>query len=275
MQPSQSIEFYLRFLNQQLDLVREMIEGVLSVLPDSAQAMKVQAAQAAESGVDGLLKGLSKEDRPRWANQLHQALRQYLQVPDRQGAGYKLLKSIIAVYPVMREHSWSFSSDEPAIDFEGIYQRFINESRVPELFDTLVEKLTDLVESGNIDSVRVIRALEQVIATLRRSSRGSYFATRGAWEFASAAFRNFLWEALSDVPGVGAAVRAIRTTVEELDQEMLVVNSGASEEVVRLASPDALTLAAVRPVQLLQPAGDVGQDSDNPYGSNKATSDEA
>lgn len=259
MEQSNGIEFYLRFLNQCLAEIRAAVDKLLLVLPGNDQKQKVQALEAVRQAITNLLNGVSPEDRPAWAKRLQNAVNTYLDGPARQVSGQRLLKGILESYHDLASHQWTISTENRGIDFEGVYRQYFEQSRIPELFDELIDKIARVIESGKVDSIRVLRALEQVMTTARRNARGSYFSTRGAWKFTAAAFENFLWEALSDIPTLGAAVRAVRKTYEDLEKQIGQLDSQVHAEIGRLASPEVLGIAKVPESKLLQPAGERGE----------------
>jgi len=91
--------------------------------------------------------------------------------------------TVLAVYPEIENQRWDFadSSGNAAIDFAAIYQEYYRESRVPDLFDELVAQLEEIVNSGEIDSLQAIKALEKLILTIRKIAVGISFrlAVRG------------------------------------------------------------------------------------------------
>ncbi len=85
------------------------------------------------------------------------------------------------LYPRIESQQWDFadSSLNAAVDFTAVYTEFYRESRVPELFDELVEELNRIVDSGEVDSLQAIKSLERLIATIKKNARGDFFSTRG------------------------------------------------------------------------------------------------
>jgi hypothetical protein len=126
---------------------------------------------------------------------------------------------------------WTDDAALGAVDFEAVYLRYANESRVDKLFDELIQGIEQLLATGEIDSVRATRALEAVLATLRKNVRSAFYARYGAWEVASVYFRHFLWEALSGIPVLGVPVRALEKTMNELGDEMQKVQEAARREI--------------------------------------------
>src|SRR3990172_9379433 len=80
--------------------------------------------------------------------------------------------------------------------------------------------MTEIVESGEIDSVRALDERKRIIATLQNARNGSYFATCNAWFFVATWFKNSGWELLGDIPVLGAAVRGLRKSLDDMNEGM-------------------------------------------------------
>lgn len=136
------------------------------------------------------------------------------------------------LHPALMKHRWQL---DPAVkslgvDFDMIYQKCRAESRLSDLFDETISLLKQLVESKQIDSIRLIDELTRVIDTLRAARRGTYFATHGAAVFVATWLKNTGWEFLGELPGMGSVVKGLRKTLEDMDAEMRRVDEAVHEE---------------------------------------------
>ena len=238
------VDFYIRFLVEKTDELRAAVNHLILALTGNAADQKLPAAKSTKAAVERLLSGLSAADHPSWTNNLLSALNTYISNSRHPAAGQRLMNAVIAVHPAMQSQTWqALSASDTGLDFESVYERYAAQSRLVELFDGMILKLTEIVDSGHVDSLRIQRALESIVATLRRNRKSSYFSTHSAWQFTKAVFENFLWEALSDVPGIGAAVRAVRTTFDEVEEEMAQIDHSIKVEIVQLAKAQVPMIA--------------------------------
>ncbi len=121
----------------------------------------------------------------------------------------------------MAAHQWAFEEAlATGFDFDSIFESARDSNLIPELFDEIICCLQQIVDSEAIDSVRVLKELESLIATLKHARKGSYFATRHAWFFLVEWLKNTGWEAFGDIPVMGAAVRGLKTTMEKTNAAM-------------------------------------------------------
>ncbi len=238
---NQSVEFFLRFLNERFSAFRLSLNVFLQTLALEDRNAKVASAKKVLVAIDDLKRAIAKHDHPGWITVLEQKVNWYTQVvPQGADAGLEILQTIISVSPSIANQEWNFADDSAnkAIDFDAIYEEFYSQSRIPELFDELVSQLEQIIETGEIDSLQMIKALEKLIATIRKNSRGDLFSTKGAWEFTQLFFKNVAIEVLEDIPGLKHIVKGIRKTVSELDLEMSQLHDQIREKLTASAKAD-------------------------------------
>lgn len=247
-----SVDIFLRFLNERFEAFREALNELLKALTLEDRAKKAEACKATLGALDELKCALSSSDRPGWIGQLEGRLRWYLNHQNLADAGLTVLNTLLPMHSTIASQKWRFDDNAPAIDFDAIYQEYYTGSRVPELFDELVGHLETIIKAGEIDSIQTIKALEKLIATIRKNSRGDYFATRGAWEFTQIFFRNLSIELLENIPGLKHAVKAVRKTMAELDLEMSQVHDQVSQKLLE-SMKEELPMLKYKPLALPSP----------------------
>lgn len=253
MAEARGVEFYLRFLNEKSESFRTKLMAFIAVLPGQDAREKLNVAKDLRAAFVTLRDGLAEKDRPHWMHVFERPLHTYVERQDKPNVGPELLKALIQVHADIQAQRWEFveTRNVEPLDLDAIFRRYHEESRVPELFNELISQLTTIVEGGAVDRLSVIHELKRVIVTLSRSARGTHSSVNVAWQFTSRLFENFLWEALSDVPVLGASVRALRTTFDELDAEMTTLDADIRKEVALQATPEALALPASKDARLL------------------------
>ena len=262
MSKNESVEFFLRFLRERYDVFHGKYTDFLLALPQDDGKQKVITARATLAALDDLRRAISEKDQPPWFNTIHKMIDWYLRAGHgNPEAGLKILRTIIKHNHEIESQTWDsrdFASDS-AIDFARIYQEYFRQSRVPELFDELVAQLEAIISSGEIDSLDAIKALEKLVATIRKNSRGDFFSTRGAWEFTQVFFKNYALELLERIPGLGEAVKALRKTMSDLDSEFSQVHVEIRSHLTEIVKED-LPMLEYHPIQL--PAPKYGQTSE-------------
>jgi len=125
---------------------------------------------------------------------------------------------------------------------------------VPELFERLLQALQEIADSGQIDSLKVLHALERVIATIRKNIRGSYLSTQGAWQVARAFLENYLLLQLEAVPVLGAVLKSLKQTAQDMDIKMAEVYDQTKKAVEERVWSD-MPMLDFKPIALRGPDG--------------------
>lgn len=222
MRVNESFQAFIRSVNQQMDRLRQSMSDLLKTISLEDRDRKVEAAKILISRIDDLKRTLSSNDFPVWAPIIETRLNWYIQnVRHVESAGQELLNAIVEVQPLIAKHEWNFESDDgQAIDFPAIYEECYRSSRLPELFDQLVKQLEELIESGEIDSTKSTNALRNLIATIKKNSRKDQYSTMATWHVIGVLLANIGLQSLEDIPAISTVVKAIRTTMEELNIEV-------------------------------------------------------
>lgn len=183
---------------------------------------------------------LHPQDRPTWFTQLHGSLRTATS-NHGDSNGIESLQRIANDYQgLLNRHKWLLTdvNTTDGFDFDALYTKYKTENRIPELFDEIISALNEIVESGAIDSVRALDELRKIIATLQNAKNGSYFAARNSWFFVATWFKNTGWELLGDIPVLGAAVRGLRKSLEDMNDGMQHLHDQIQEELQSKLSTD-------------------------------------
>jgi hypothetical protein len=221
---------YIKRLQEQLQAVRQKVTEALGVLAGEDQKRKHAEVKDLQKALGALHSTLSAETRPPWLLQLELPVRKYLATPNTS-SGSDLLKAIIAVDPELKAQIFEEPKTGGGLDLDGIFERAREKSRMPELFDSIVEQLEGILATGEVDSMRAQRGIDKLIATLKKSRSGSYLSVKGAQMFVTTFAEKVLWGLLEKYTGLDVLVTALRETVEELPAEMEKVDSEVRKEV--------------------------------------------
>ncbi len=183
---------------------------------------------------------LHPSDRPAWLTDLQRDLKLATQNHNDQLGVTAVHRIASDHYPRMLAYSWKSSGSDNAtgFDFDPVFEKYRNECRIPELFDELIGFLQQIIESGEVDSVRMLSELEKIISTLRNARNGSYFATRGAWFFVATWFTNTGWELLGSIPIAGSVFKGLQKTLEETNSQMVKMHDDIQHELEQQIAVD-------------------------------------
>jgi len=227
--PSQaSVEFFIRFVQERYGVLLRATNDMLSIFAGEDRGAKKRVAELTLARANDLRSALSDQDVPGWLKQLVSYLGYYLQ---DSWTSADFLGHYIQIKPNIHEHAWNFNEQSSdAFDFDSIFERYKQQSRLGELFDEVVRILEGIRASEAVDSASMIHALGKVIATVRKSKDGSYLAVNSAWQFLRAFLQNYFWGELAKLPVLGSAFEALQKTIEETGKEMQRVHDSTALE---------------------------------------------
>jgi hypothetical protein len=201
------------------------------VSEDAGSKRKV-AAQVRQIAAE-LRTSLPDSDAPAWLNTLIRYLDKYIR---SEWNASDFITHFLKIKLELDNHVWVVNED--SLDFDSIFTQYKQESRLPELFDEIVKILSEIQASGAVDSSYILRTLEKVISTIKKSKEGSYFSLNSAWQFLLTFLNNYLWGELEKVPMLGSAFEALRKTIEETDEEMFKMHVAVSNEMTRVVKSE-------------------------------------
>lgn len=228
MSSNESVEFFMRFVNERYKEVVSSTLELIKVMPSENRDAKKQKANVVFKNSQDLLSALPENDKPQWLKLLSQHAQHFANDATQP---HVIMEFLVDNSSLIRGHEWAFESQVDTFDFDSIFEHYKSESRLPELFEEIIRLLELIQGSGDVDSVAMMNALGKVIATLKNSKNGSYFSLNGAWSFLMSFLQNYMWTELSKLPVLGSAMEALRKTIEETNEEMYKVHAQVQKEV--------------------------------------------
>lgn len=236
MSDDDSVQLFIRLVNQRHQVVKEHANALFRVLASEAAEAKKDAAQNLLKSANALQEILAAKDVPQWLKELSTQTSEYV---TGRWTSYDLLANFVSTKLEAENHSWSFSENGlAALDFDSIFEHHKKNGKLPKLLDELIRLLEQVSESGEVDSRALARALAKVIATLRRSKDGSYFSINSAWDFFLSFANNYLWGELAKIPVLGSVMEALKKTIKELNEEMFRLHVDVSGELQRISGEE-------------------------------------
>lgn len=240
MSTNESLQFFLRLVGEKHQSVINASEALMRELAGEDKNSKKKVAEALLQAAQDLRAIVSNNDVPKWLTHLLNYLPLFI---GGKWSAFELLSHLIHIKASLVAHSWVFNeSAETAFDFDSIFEHFKKESRLPDLFNQIVQILEEIEASGEVDSVTMLRSLGKVIATIKKSKDGSYFSLNSAWEFLLSFLKNYMWGELSKVPVLGTALEALEKTIKEANEEMFKLHQQVQEEMSRTVEAEVKVL---------------------------------
>ena len=232
MTENESVKFFLRLVQEKHELLKTHLNELFQAFSSESHEEIVSANNSLHEACKDLSRVLSASDRPQWLQQLINETGLYSQKHNTSGHNFRLLNTIVAQRQSALSHTWSFegSSVEADYNFDSLYEKFKSDSKLPNLFDSMVSTLDKMITSGEIDSLTALRSLEQLISIIKQNKEGSYFSVMASWEFITSFTKNLVWQELSDLPGIKQLKSAFEKTIKDMDIELENMHKSIAEE---------------------------------------------
>lgn len=234
-----SEKMFQAVLREKHEQFKSGLLSLLDAISNNEQANKLMANKHLQKVGDELASILAQSDRPDWLIRINEATRVFAKrSPDKvtitAGASFNLLKELVSLYPAVMNQEWVFEDGDqmPAYNFDDVFARAKRNSRLSELFDTMISSLEALLSTGAIDSLKAIEALKKLITTLSQNKDGSYFSTIASWKFVRTFTKNYIWKSLENIPGVQTVKSAFEETLKEMDLEIEGLHRAISAELL-------------------------------------------
>lgn len=213
-----SVEFLIRRLTELHAALLQQLQHFLNHLVGENKELKQEAAERVIETSRKLQESMAGQDTPGWLKSLTSCFLAY-QTKEKKAAD--LVGDLVVLLPQIRDHKWAWGDGtEVAFDFDSIYEHFKQESRIPELFDKIVQTLEKISQSDDIDSRRVLGALNKLISTVKKNRNGSFFSIFSTWDFLINFLEHFLWAELEKIPALGSLISSLAETLKDMDEEM-------------------------------------------------------
>jgi len=233
MTDNESLKFFLRLVQEKHEQLKTCLNELFQSMASDSHGEKVSANGLLLQACENLSYVLSAPDRPKWLEHLIKETTSYNQNHKAPGQNFRLLNNIVGQRNQAITHTWSFenSSIETDYNFDDLYQRLKTESKLHELFDSMVSTLEKMVSSGEIDSLTALKSLEQLISIIKQNQDGSYFSVMASWEFLTGFTKNLVWQELTTLPGIKQLKSAFEKTVKEMDIELDTLHTSIADEI--------------------------------------------
>lgn len=222
MTQSESLQVFLRFLNQRYEELKIHLEQMLRSMSTNDEQKKISSTREFLTSASGLALTLAPSDRPKWLKELIDHSEWYVASMGISEANHTHLMRIMANYEKAMSHDWLFNHTNADLgySFDEMYELYQQDSRIQEHCDGLVETLNFMIDSCEIDSVSAINSLDQLIRLIERNRRGSFSSMLATNDFISRFIKNGTWMHIRKIPGVKNLKDNFEKTAKELDNEL-------------------------------------------------------
>lgn len=228
MRYQDTINHLSKILNSQQAKLSSEATELLGTLAEENITTKRQKARQTAAVIDQLTRLIPEKDIPTSLIDLRNKLISY---HNGNLDGKTLVNTLIAELPQLQNHRWL--GDDAMVqgfNFEEIFIQCRDNSKIPELFDSIIDLLEDIRDSGELDSRSMIDALSKIISTLHIGKSTSCFSLDGAWQFLWSFLENYFWAEAKKIPALGGFVEALEKTLQETSIEITKLHSTVHSE---------------------------------------------
>ncbi|MCU7795901.1 MAG: hypothetical protein KZQ75_02090 [Candidatus Thiodiazotropha sp. (ex Myrtea spinifera)] len=232
MTENESVKFFLRLVQEKHALLKSRLNDLFQALSSDNHDEKVNANSLLLEAGEDLSRVLSADDTPSWLNSIIGETNLYSEKHNTSGHNFRLLNNIVGLRNQALNHTWDFDKSSIGNDynFDVLYQKFKADSKLPELFESMISTLEEMISSGEIDSLTALSNLEQLISVIKQNKDGSYFSIMTSWEFLTSFTNNLIWQELSSLPGIKQFKTAFEKTVKDMDIELVSLHKSIADE---------------------------------------------
>jgi len=135
-----------------------------------------------------------------------------------------ILDALMKYLPAMKGHSWVSTGESAFADPDKIFIYYKSQSNLPELADTIVELLRELLDSDELSENATVNMVKQIKDAIEASERikdenTGYTNTSYCMKWMKSLAINVLNENMEALPVIGPTVRAINKTIHEMEPE--------------------------------------------------------
>lgn len=172
---------------------------------------------------------VAKEHWPKWLHILIKAANNYESGHANGQATWSAhLNALMLFSHELKHYNWfSQETDSPKFDVDRIINEARKNYKIDELIGRIIETLRALAATGEIDSIKALEDLEEIIRVLKSARTGSFSNQITSWKFAKNFTKNLIKCYLKKSDVVGPFIEAFEETSKELD----ISFEGASAEI--------------------------------------------
>lgn len=171
---------------------------------------------------------LSAEDRPEWLIQILKNCKLYMNNEYEP----KPFTVIFDNYPKVINHEWIFNSAINGVDFDSIYQKYKEESELPQLIDELISLLEKLIkENGDELQTKTLNDLTKLLKTIIQNKKGSSTAIESSLFLVYEFFKNTFFTLFPAVQITADGINTVKK-IGNLIHDALVENKKIQQKVI-------------------------------------------
>jgi hypothetical protein len=237
-----SVKYVLDMIREKHQALIQSIGYLANSLVSNNEAEKTSRLDLSIAATKNLKGMLTNNNMPLWLVPFEKILNNHKHSPSVATAT-AINNFLLTNMQGIKGYKWAFNTEKSnSFDFDSIFEKHKAESNLPVLFDDIIEKLQEIYDTNEVDSVKMMRGLEKVIATIKKSKDGSYFSLNSGWQFMLDFLKNYMWQELGNIAFFGPMFKALEQTLNNTNEEMFKVHTAVKEEMERTVGAEIKAL---------------------------------
>jgi hypothetical protein len=231
--------------------VRQTFDALLNAYAVGDKQQIIAANESFRTALHNLEAVVAAEHWPVWLRDLVLNADRYASRHSNGIATWRAhLESAINNAAALNAEDWSFTEEEDVLfDADAIVAKARSDYKIDQLYHQVIACLQQLLDSGEIDSLRASNDLRRLIATLRIANSGSFSAQVFNWRFARRLVPNLICAYIKRSNVTGPIIDAFEQTASELDVSLERAKDQISADILSAAAKVLRTEAGLTTTQ--------------------------
>ena len=220
-------EHYVSVLNEHQKKLLETISNCVTVFSgeDFVEKDKVIISLIDElQYFQGLL---PPNEYPSWLNILRKKTNSYSSDVNKKSRFGELIISLMDIYKDVKNQEW-INED---ISFEDIYKQNRAASNINDLFNELIDLLSNMIKNDELQDETVIAGINKLINIINVNKGKSLYSDLSIIDYIFIFFKNIAINTLKEIPAIKIIIESIEKTMEELKKEVNKVQIVSLKEI--------------------------------------------
>jgi hypothetical protein len=183
---------------------------------------------------------LGDSDTPQWVNQINEKSQDLIKDFGNLNKRRKLIDIIHQLRTEMTLHDWKIGGYDSKTNFESIYQKYKEESKLPDLFDELILLIEKMLSDSSFDLGKAENKFKFLLTVIRTNINKSFYSDQSVVNYLLYFIKEFLLNLSSRIPGVKEFLDAMIATAKKIKEEMDETKTKTEDEVVKMLSTNGL-----------------------------------
>lgn len=128
---------------------------------------------------------LASKDKPSWIDTVKNSITFFKdnKVKALDGLMFKKqlgsMGELTKIFPIINQFKWQSNEEEihATIDYDKIYEKVLNETNIPRIFDKIIALLKKIIDGEVLDSIKIEKSLKNLLSLIKKNKNKSYLST--------------------------------------------------------------------------------------------------